>query len=384
MAWTRYQLMLAFVMVTTGSINSITTKWADLLESKGRDGVVRPFDHPFVQALSMFFGEFLCLVMFNILYKVYSRRRDGSEDVHVLTKGNRHFNRFILLIPAMCDMTATSIMYIGLNLTYVSSFQMLRGSVIIFVALLSVTFLDKVIKRRQWSGIFLIILGLVIVAMTDIIYKDMSGPSFGPNSIITGDLLIVFAQIITSIQMVIEEKFVHGLDIPPLQAVGWEGVFGFLVLGLLQIPFYFIYVGHPFSNNSRGVLEDVIDAFVQINNNPLLLLAILGTILSIAFFNFAGISVTKEMSATHRMVLDSVRTIVIWMISLFLFHQKFHWLQLVGFVSLLIGMFIYNGLTLTMVYVKARSILIGLRYSRVNGEDVKNLAADEPGESSNP
>lgn len=29
----------------------------------------------------------------------------------------------------MCDMTATSIMYIGLNLTYASSFQMLRGNI---------------------------------------------------------------------------------------------------------------------------------------------------------------------------------------------------------------------------------------------------------------
>lgn len=27
----------------------------------------------------------------------------------------------------MCDMTATSVMYIGLNLTYASSFQMFRG-----------------------------------------------------------------------------------------------------------------------------------------------------------------------------------------------------------------------------------------------------------------
>ena len=38
------------------------------------------------------------------------------------------FNPFIFLPPALCDMTATSIQYIGLTLTYASSFQMLRGS----------------------------------------------------------------------------------------------------------------------------------------------------------------------------------------------------------------------------------------------------------------
>jgi hypothetical protein len=38
----------------------------------------------------------------------------------------------------------------------------------------------------------------------------------------------------------------------------------------------------------------------QLAHNPLLLAAFCTTILSIAFFNFAGISVTKEMSATTR------------------------------------------------------------------------------------
>jgi len=49
--------------------------------------------------------------------------------------------------------------------------------------------------------------------------------------------------------------------------------------------------------------------------------------LSIAFFNFAGISVTKELSATTRMVLDSVRTLVIWIVTLSLGWQNFQYLQ---------------------------------------------------------
>ena len=65
---------------------------------------------------------------------------------------------------------------------------------------------------------------------------------------------------------------------------------------------------------------------------------------SIAFFNFAGISVTKEMNATTRMVLDSVRTLVIWGVSLGIGWQDFHFLQLIGFVILVVGMCIYNDL----------------------------------------
>jgi hypothetical protein len=36
-------------------------------------------------------------------------------------------------------------------------------------------------------------------------------------------MLIVMAQIITAVQMIYEEKYVTKLDIPALQAVGWEG-----------------------------------------------------------------------------------------------------------------------------------------------------------------
>jgi hypothetical protein len=52
----------------------------------------------------------------------------------------------------------------------------------------------------------------------------------------------------------------------------------------------------------RMVLEDAYDGIYQLAHNPELALAFCGTIISIAFFNFAGISVTKELSATTRLV----------------------------------------------------------------------------------
>lgn len=121
-----------------------------------------------------------------------------------------------------------------------------------------------------------VIIGLAIVGASDFLAKDTNAGNHGRNDVITGDLLIIIAQIITSIQMVVEEKFVSGQDIPPLQAVGWEGIFGFTVLSLLQIPFYYIHAGPPFTDNPTGALEDVIDAFVQIGNSWQLVLAILG------------------------------------------------------------------------------------------------------------
>lgn len=121
------------------------------------------------------------------------------------------------------------------------------------------------------------------------------------------------------------------------------GFFGFVVLSLLLIPMYFIHVG-DFSDNPRHVLEDALHAFCQIGHQPLIILALLGNTVSIAFFNFAGISVTKEISATTRMVLDSLRTLVIWVVSMALGWEQFHGLQVLGFLVLLVGTALYNGL----------------------------------------
>ena len=71
-----------------------------------------------------------------------------------------------------------------------------------------------------------------------------------------------------------------------------------------------------------------------------------GNMVSIAFFNFAGISVTQEISATTRMVLSNCRTLIILIISLavhFTFWQACL-IQLSGFILLLIGMFLYNDI----------------------------------------
>lgn len=116
-----------------------------------------------------------------------------------------------------------------------------------------------------------------------------------------------------------------------------------MILSLLLVPMYYSPAA-SFSGNPRGVLEDALDAFCQVGRQPLIALALLGNISSIAFFNFSGISVTKELSATTRMVLDTLRTVVIWAFTLALGWEVFHPLQILGFLILLTGTALYNGL----------------------------------------
>jgi len=397
MAWKPIHFGLAGMMLIFGSFNTLSVKWADTMTSESVDGTKRPFNHPFLQATGMFLGEMMCMVAFWLVRYRASRQQQTSA-YPPLSEENapKKFNPLVFLPPALCDMTATSVQYIGLTLTYASSFQMLRGAVIIFTGILSTIFLRRRLAWFKWAGMVFVIGGLVTVGVSDMMnQKDCETPHHNTTismakthhqfslmdapisladtrpvckndttNVFVGDLLIFCSQIIVASQMVYEEKFITKYNVPALQAVGWEGTFGFTTLAILLVPFSFIYVGPEFSHNPRHVLEDAYDGVYQLAHNPLLALAFSGTVISIAFFNFAGISVTKELSATTRMVLDSIRTLVIWMVSIGVGWQQFYALQLAGFCILVTGMCLYNDIILLPV-IRKIAIKLGLMEAEV-------------------
>ncbi|NXC34194.1 S35F6 protein, partial [Campylorhamphus procurvoides] len=228
----------------------------------------------------------------------------------------------------------------ALNMTSASSFQMLRGSVIIFTGLLSVAFLGRRLERCQWLGMLLTILGLLLVGLADL--HGSQGQQHRLSEVITGSPGHWGGA--GGVGWAWEGTWSwRDKGCPSPGAGGTRGLFGFLILALLLVPMYFIPAG-KLSGNPRKVLEDPLDAFCQVSHRPLILLALLGNVGSISFFNFSGISVTKELSATTRMVLDSLRTLLVWAVSLALGWERFHALQLPGFAILLVGAALYNGM----------------------------------------
>jgi len=294
-----YAWALAAGMLITGSINTLSTKAADFEVSINRYGDKAVFNHPFVQALGMFLGEFTCL----LAYTYFSMRARSLNDDSF--KRAKPHSKLIFLLPAMCDMTATSVMYLGLALTSSSVFQMLRGSVVIFTAAFSVIFLKRRIKAYQWVGVALVLAGTIVVGLQSYVCSSGDSSSSGQGKAMLGNILIIIAQIIVATQMVVEEKFIGGYDIPALQVVGWEGVWGGLVLSALLGVMYVVPTtgtflctpnvnanNDPFPNiadNACNHLEDVYDAFVQMGNNKMIILYTLLNLLSIACFNFFGV-----------------------------------------------------------------------------------------------
>jgi len=324
-------MALAAGMLFSGTINTISSKYQDTFDVKGLpENDKHKFEHPAVQTLCMFFGESLCLLVFFITtYRSNRQRMYTPVDVKAPST-QRKFPIWTFLIPSMCDMTGSTLMYIGLVLTYPSVYQMLRGMIVVFTGLFSMIFLKRRLYTHHWIGMASIIAGTLVVGVSSVIYGSHSQA----KDPLLGDILVVAAQLVAATQMVVEEKFVGKYNVPPLQVVGNEGAWG---VGVTATILFLLYWIPPIRK-----IDNSLDAVLQIYHGHLLVVALLASIFSIAFFNFFGISVTKQLSATHRTTIDATRVFLVWIYSLIVGWEHFVWLQLVGFVVLLFGTTLFN------------------------------------------
>merc|ERR1719316_1988326 len=91
-------------------------------------------------------------------------------------------------------------------------------------------------------------------------------------------------------------------------------------------------------------VESTPAAIYQMSHSHPLLAAIVGSIFSIAFFNFSGVTVTQQASAVARSTIDVSRTIIIWGFELAMGWNSFNFLQLAGFIGVALGAMLYNRL----------------------------------------
>lgn len=151
--------------------------------------------------------------------------------------------------------------------------------------------------------------------------------------------------------MIIEELFLKKRSYHPLHVVGMEGTFGFFMMSLIVLPAMYFIPGSDVNNS----YENSLDALYQIKNEPRLLAFCLLYLLSIAFYNYFGLAVTKSLTAVHRTLIDACRTIMVWGVDLFIYYaadkdfgepfdKTYGILQVDGFIFLMIGTALYNGL----------------------------------------
>ncbi|KIK97087.1 hypothetical protein PAXRUDRAFT_825301 [Paxillus rubicundulus Ve08.2h10] len=364
-------------MIITGSSNSLWSKWQDMQCVENCDDPDPQnhvlYEQPVWQTLQMFLGEMLCFLP--VLYTWLRTRsqatpvflpEDCDEDEHsqikpaIASQELRGWKLLLLWFPAACDLTGTTLMNIGLLYTPVSIYQMTRGALVLFVGLLSVIFLRRRLWLYQWISLLTVMAGVSLVGYSgsliqntftdamNLVTAHVTGATPEPvdqpdaAKVLIGVFIILFAQVFTATQFVVEEKIMTRWSVAPLVAVGFEGLFGALTI-LVLMPF----LAQP-SIASRSPFFDFPRGWHQMIDTPSVLWSGIAIACSISLFNYFGLSVTRHVSATARSLTDTCRTLSIWLVSLGLGWEKLMFpislLQVLGFSLLVYGTFMFNNL----------------------------------------
>lgn len=112
-------------------------------------------------------------------------------------------------------------MNVGLLWVPVSVYQMLRGSLVLFVGLFSVIFLHRRLPLSQWISLFVVMFGIAIVGLSNALSAKPveTSPEEQAGDVgkaVLGAGLVLFAQIFTASQFVIEEKIMTRYALAPL------------------------------------------------------------------------------------------------------------------------------------------------------------------------
>ena len=349
-----YLFML--LLLITGSINTIANKMQQNTEALG----TKYSGHQKFITFSMFNGELLCLLFYYIKEGRFKKKENALLD----QKEKKQPKIWYFLFPAIFDIFGSSIGSISLTFLPSSIYQMFRGAIIIFTCTASIIFLKNKYYRHHFLGIGIVVIGLCIVGTNAIVNNNKQSES---GSIGLGIFLIILSQLFSCFLFITEEKLLKGYGVPPLKAVGLEGMWGVGCYIILLFIFYFIRCEEWYDLLRDGIcikdesgdirFENALFALRQIADSTRLKCFLSMYVLSIAFFNFSGLTISKNVSATARTIVDTLRTVVIWVFFLTMpflpedIQETFSWIQLFGFILLIIGGLIYNEI-LVIKYFK--------------------------------
>mmetsp|Transcript_4167 Transcript_4167/g.5852 ORF Transcript_4167/g.5852 Transcript_4167/m.5852 type:complete len:463 (-) Transcript_4167:1013-2401(-) len=394
-------LLLSVLIVVCGTASTVTSKIQYEVRSHGLEKCYRhdddddykthkcPFTKPWFQTLVMKLAMSLCyfLSKFTQWYrqrswekekkvKTLPLRDDGDSletslldiehhqggyvpDYQILQSPRERFPKpstraiFLIMLPAMTDLLQTVLSQAGLLWVTSSTYQMMRGSVIIFTAFMSVRYMGKVMTSTHWAAVGITCLAIAIVGIAGIFGEESGNTSIG--TYILGIGLIVLGQVVGAIQFVLEEYLMTEMNVTPTLLVGWEGIWGTLYFVVLAPALTFTPRGPANDAASAIWHESFADTWVQLKNSDALIILTAISAVALLVYNLVGNMVTKQLSAVVRSILESCRTLGVWATGLVLWYvfddhdagenwTYFSLLEAFGFMLLVYGTIAYRGI----------------------------------------
>ncbi|XP_035825817.1 uncharacterized protein LOC101858271 isoform X2 [Aplysia californica] len=250
----------------------------------------------------------------------------------------KKYTKLLYFPPAFFHVSFVLLTYFGMQLTYSSSFGMLKGTVAFFTALLSMAFLAQQLPFYVWFGVVVATLGFGALGISDYVHNTPDG--FEKYGIAAGDLQIGMGQIMFATKLIYEEKFIRKHSIHPMKFLGSEASYGFAFATILLIIFNLVD-GVQYTEMPNGHIEDFQDAAFQLAADWRVVLAFVGSLLSYIVYTYLGLFLVRDQGALPRIMVELLVWAFYWGICLALHWEQFFIAQVPGFVLILKGILVY-------------------------------------------
>lgn len=381
------QFVAFFAGLVMGTGSTLTIKIAYSLNGTDSHGINRPFEKPLSTTFIMFVAMFCSLPIYyliNIIQQcccsnrktgtAISKQRESSNHTHIqspllndVASGEcdeddqvvvasssgltiRLF--FLLIVPALFDLIGTALAKVGLMYCDVSTYQLVRCTVIVFTAIAKQC-LGQRLPAHVWAGVVIITTAMIFVSASSLIEaSDITTPVVGSGvrkDPKIGIIFLMFSCVVASLQYVFEEKVMSEDGAHPLIVVGMEGFWGIFLFVTTVFPWAYILPG-----SDVGSLENVYDSWIMARSNVYLQYALWGFFVTVALYNIMAVYLTHLMSSVWHAILDCFRPVSVWGTDLLLFYvvssgtfgepwTNWSYLELAGMLLLFFGTAVFNG-----------------------------------------
>ncbi|KAH0576216.1 Transmembrane domain-containing protein [Spironucleus salmonicida] len=344
-----------------------------------------PFNHPYMQTLFMFIGEFCCIFIW--LTSEFVRKHRALPQTPL--KEGKTFYRFIphtflFAIPTIFDLVSSTMFNIGNYYSDPSVYAILTNMTVVFVALVSLCIFRDYRQRfdlPQLMGLVILFLGATIIALGSILFTQQNSVALNPAMGIIFTLLGCF---IASWFYLAEELSLRRIQTIGFMGVANEGGWG-LIFCAIALPILNIVTDPLSTTIPKSNFEDLAGWAYQMSISYKQVLYHIFYALFVLVLNFTGMEITNHVSAATRTTFGSLKPILVWIMSISLGWEPWNPqstpVKWAGFVVVTCGVLIFNNVLLVIPFLKRpNQVLHGKWMGRHKPEDQAAPDADCPAE----
>lgn len=341
-------------ILLSGAANTIVVKALYSVWSIDARGSPMQFRRPWDATLAKFIGIAVAgLFGKALLHAVVSLRlrNDSATDSGTSSHpSKRSYSKTVALAaaPAFLNVLSTGCLCTGLLYVSASVSLILRSSGIIFTALFSMAFLAKEMPAFKWVGVGCCLLGITLASVANVSTATVFEGSLTQS--LTGMALVITSQVFKALQVVIEEILIKQAKLSTIDVILWGGLWPLLIMLSVVYP-----VMYAFPGADHGHMNDPVSSVALFSNSLGVMMLFLGACFTGGAITVSLTYATAILSAVWRMLLEAGGTFLVWLFGLSVHYlvdsgselgeawSSWSYLELLGFLLVVLGQFIYGG-----------------------------------------